>query len=138
MLATAERMSGLDRMITALHHVNVTVPAELEDAAKDFYGSVLGLKQIPKPATSRQSGAWYEIGTTQLHLSIENEVREQQSSRHVCFAVADLAETERKFRAAGVQIIPDPRPAPGSPRFYVRDPGGNQLEIVQELVSGKL
>ncbi len=40
-------------MVTALHHVNVTVPAELEDAAKEFYGSVLGLKQVPKPAASR-------------------------------------------------------------------------------------
>src|SRR6185295_4224209 len=105
-------------MITALHHVNVTVPAELEDAAKDFYGSVLELKQIPKPATSRQSGAWYEIGNTQLHLSVEAEDR-SLSSRHVCFAVSDLAEAERKFREAGVVIIADPRPNPYAPRFYV-------------------
>ena len=38
------------KMITAIHHVNVTVAAELETAAKNFYGAVLGLKQIPKPA----------------------------------------------------------------------------------------
>jgi catechol 2,3-dioxygenase-like lactoylglutathione lyase family enzyme len=118
-------------MVTALHHVNVTVPTELEGAAKDFYASTLGLKQIPKPATSRQSGAWYQIGETQIHLSIEDEVQ-QLSSRHVCLSVSDLAEAEKKFREAGVEIIPDPRPNPNSPRFYVRDPGGNQLEIVQQ------
>ena len=117
-------------MITALHHVNVTVPAELEAAAKDFYGAVLGLKQIPKPVTSRQSGAWYEIGATQLHLSVENE-NGTASAGHVCFTVSDLAEAEQKFRATGFEIIPDPRPNPDSPRFFVRDPGGNLLEIAQ-------
>ena len=117
-------------MITALHHVNVTVSAALENAAKQFYGSVLGLKQIAKPATSRQSGAWYEIGNAQLHLSVEDE-EPLLSSRHVCFTVSDLAKAEQKFREAGVEIVADPRPNPDTPRFYVRDPGGNQLEIAQ-------
>jgi catechol 2,3-dioxygenase-like lactoylglutathione lyase family enzyme len=118
-------------MVTALQHVNVTVPPELEAAAKDFYGSLLGLKQIPKPAASRSTGAWYQIGETQLHLSIEAGATGGQSTRHVCFTVTNLSEAEKRFREAGVEIIPDPRPAPGSSRFYVRDPGGNQLEIVQ-------
>jgi catechol 2,3-dioxygenase-like lactoylglutathione lyase family enzyme len=117
-------------MVTSLHHVNVTVPPDLEAATKHFYGSVLGLKQIPKPATSRQSGAWYQIGEAQLHLSVEDE-EPMLSSRHVCFAVSDLAEAEKKFRDAGVEIIPDSRPIAGTARFYVRDPGGNQLEIVE-------
>jgi catechol 2,3-dioxygenase-like lactoylglutathione lyase family enzyme len=60
-------------MITALHHVNVTVPAELEDAAKDFYGSVLGLKQIPKPQRRDRAARGIEIGDVQLHLSVEDE-----------------------------------------------------------------
>lgn len=118
-------------MVIALQHVNVTVASDLEEATKVFYGSVLGLKQIPKPATSRQSGAWYQVGETQLHLSIEDEKPMPRSSRHVCFSVSDVAEAEKRFRDAGVDIIPDPRPAPGSPRFFVRDPGGNQLEIIQ-------
>ena len=118
-------------MVTALHHVNVTVSSELEEAAKEFYGGALGLKQVPKPSTSRQSGAWYQIGANQLHLSVETEEGGPLSSRHVCFSVADLSAAEARFREAGVEIIPDPRPAPGTLRFYVRDPGGNMLEIVQ-------
>ena len=117
-------------MVTLLHHVNVTVPPELEQATKDFYGAVLGLKQVPKPAAARQSGAWYQIGLNQLHLSVDDEPT-SISSRHVCFTVHDLAETEKRFRDANVEIIPDPRLIPGTRRFYVRDPGGNQLEIVQ-------
>jgi len=116
-----------------LHHVNITVPGELEAATKDFYGSVLGLEQVPKPAAARQSGAWYQIGANQLHLSVEDEDTGPLSSRHICFAVSDLSAAENRFREAGVEIIPDPRPMPGTPRFYVRDPGGNQLEIVQRV-----
>ena len=119
-------------MITALHHVNVTVSPDQEVAAKTFYASLLGLKQIPKPATSRQSGAWFELGAVQLHLSVEDEPETQLSSRHFCVTVSDLAEAEEKFKAAGIAIIPDPRPNPNSPRFFVRDPGGNQLEIAQQ------
>jgi len=119
-------------MVTFLHHVNVTVPPELEQATKEFYGSVLGLKQVPKPTASRQSGAWYQIGGNQLHLSVEDGVRASLSSRHICFSVSDLTEAENRFRDAGVEIVPDPRPIPGTRRFYVRDPGGNQLEIVQQ------
>jgi catechol 2,3-dioxygenase-like lactoylglutathione lyase family enzyme len=121
-------------MVTQLHHVNVTVPREFEAATKEFYGSVLGLKQVPKPACSRQSGAWYQIGATELHLSIEDGADGSLSSRHVCFTVSDLSAAEKRFRDAGVEIIPDARPGPGSSRFYVRDPGGNQLEIAQSLV----
>jgi len=121
-------------MVTQLHHVNVTVPPELEAATKEFYGSVLGLKQIPKPAASRPSGAWYQIGSAQLHLSVEDEEQGRLSSRHVCFTVSDLNQVEKRFRDAGVEIIPDARPVSGAPRFYVRDPGGNQLEIVQASV----
>lgn len=117
-------------MVTQLHHVNVTVPAELEQRAKDFYGSVLGLQQVPKPAAARQNGAWYQIGDNQLHLSVEEETNDL-SSRHVCFRVSDLAAAEQRFRDAGVEIVSDPRPVPGTSRFYVRDPAGNQLEIVQ-------
>src|SRR5260221_5000334 len=121
-------------MVTQLHHVNVTVPPELEAATKEFYGSVLGLQQVPKPSAARQSGAWYQIGNNQLHLSVEKAADGASNSRHVCFSVSDLAAAEQKFRAAGVEIVPDPRPVPGAPRFYVRDPGGNQLEIVQVSV----
>jgi predicted enzyme related to lactoylglutathione lyase len=128
-LAKAQRDDTL--MVTALHHVNVTVGPELEAATKEFYGVVFGLKQVPKPAAARQTGAWYQIGANQLHLSVEDEDRGPLSSRHICFSVSDLSATEKRFRAAGVEIIPDVRPVPGTQRFYVRDPGGNQLEIVQ-------
>ena len=118
-------------MIKQLHHVNVTVPPDLEAATKQFYGSVLGLEELSKPEGTRKSGAWYQIGAAQLHLSIEDGANGLLSARHVCFTVSDLDETQRRLHKAGVEIIPDDRPLPGAHRFYVNDPGGNRIEIVQ-------
>ena len=118
-------------MNAVIHHVNVTVPRALESQAKYFYGVVMGLQEVPKPPESRaRGGAWYQLGPLQLHLSIEDGLGESCiSKRHVCYTVADLAQAEKKFRDAGVEILPDDIPTPGWSRFYVRDPGGNRLEI---------
>ena len=122
-------------MNAQIHHVNVTVPKSLEDAAKNFYGVVMGLQEVPKPESSQaRGGAWYQLGRLQLHLSIESSFGvECNSKRHICYTVANLAEAEEKFRSAGVEILPDDQPTPGWSRFYVRDPGGNRLEIAQAV-----
>lgn len=119
--------------IIAVSHVNVTVPAALESAAKHFYEGVLGLAQIPKPEGTRQNmGAWYQLGDLQLHLSVEDDVQNEVSDRHVCYLVADIAVAALNFRDAGVEIIADGRPVRGQSRFFVRDPGGNLIEITQK------
>jgi catechol 2,3-dioxygenase-like lactoylglutathione lyase family enzyme len=122
-------------MNVAMHHVNVTVPKSLEGAAKYFYGVVMGLAELSKPEPSRaRGGAWYQLGPMQLHLSIEESSGENCiSKRHVCFTVSNLAEAEARFREAGVEIFPDDMAAIGWARFYVRDPGGNRLEIAQAI-----
>ena len=122
-------------MNASFHHVNVTVPKSLEEAAKHFYGVVMGLQEVPKPESSRgRGGAWYQLGQMQLHLSIEEPLGENcVSKRHVCYTVGNLAEAEKQFRYAGVEIFPDDLPTPGWSRFYVRDPGGNRLEIAQAV-----
>ena len=119
--------------IIGVSHVNVTVPAALESAAKHFYEGVLGLAQIPKPEGTRQNmGAWYQLGDLQLHLSLEDDVQNEVSDRHVCYQVADIAVAALNFRNAGVEIIADSRPVRGQSRFFVRDPGGNLIEITQK------
>jgi catechol 2,3-dioxygenase-like lactoylglutathione lyase family enzyme len=120
--------------IAQLHHVQIFVPKELEQTAKDFYGRVLGLQEVPKPAAFKDlGGAWYQCGANQLHLSIFRRPPEDNhgSQRHVCYMVHNLAEAEQSLRQAGVTIIPDDRPHDQWTRFFVRDPGGNYIEIAQ-------
>ena len=119
-------------MNASIHHVNVTVPRSLEAATKHFYGDVMDLEEVPKPESSRgRGGAWYQLGPVQLHLSVEDVEGMPLSKRHICYTVADLTAAEDRFRNAGVEIVPDDMPIPGWSRFYVRDPGGNRLEIAE-------
>jgi catechol 2,3-dioxygenase-like lactoylglutathione lyase family enzyme len=122
--------------ITELNHVQVTVPGSAEQEAKHFYGTLLGLEEIPKPAGPRsprsQRGAWYRCGNVELHLSVEDLSTDNHvSRRHVCFMVSNLADAESAIRDAGIEIIPDDNPIEGWRRFYARDPGGNRVEIAQ-------
>jgi catechol 2,3-dioxygenase-like lactoylglutathione lyase family enzyme len=121
--------------ITEINHVQITVTKSVEEAAKRFYGEVFGLEEIPKPGESKKrGGAWYRCGATELHLSIEEGATENhRSKRHLCYMVANLEEAERELRAAGVEIIADDQPIEGWKRFYVRDPGGNRIEMAQSL-----
>jgi catechol 2,3-dioxygenase-like lactoylglutathione lyase family enzyme len=119
--------------ITQIHHVQIFVPQELEAAAKHFYGEVLGMREVAKPAAfNGLGGAWYQQGINQLHLSIMRVPEDNQASnRHVCYMVADLGQAEKVLREAGVEIVPDDRPHDQWTRFFVRDPGGNYIEIAQ-------
>ena len=47
----------------------------------------------------------------------------------MCLMVDDVAAFEAELRAKGVDIVPDDNPVPGWRRFYLRDPGGNRVEI---------
>lgn len=119
--------------VTEIDHVQVMVPAASQETAKHFYGAVLGLQEIPKPNNLRnRGGAWYRVGRVELHLSVEDLATDNKTSRrHVCLVVADLLEAEAAMREAGIDIIPDDQPIEGWRRLYVRDPGGNRLEIAE-------
>lgn len=116
--------------IISLQHVNLRVPPAVEDDAKHFYGTLLGIPEVAKPEDAKaRGGAWYQLGPMQLHLSRDAGADNAGSKRHICFHVADLEEAKQKFEGAGIEILADDQPIAGSPRFYVRDPGGNLLEI---------
>jgi catechol 2,3-dioxygenase-like lactoylglutathione lyase family enzyme len=119
--------------IVEITHVNITVPKAAEEAAKHFYKNVVGLEEIIKPDQQKsRGGAWFRHGALELHLSIDDNATDNAASRrHVCYRVADITRAEQSFRAAGVEVIPDNRPMAGWLRFFVRDPGGNRLEIAQ-------
>jgi catechol 2,3-dioxygenase-like lactoylglutathione lyase family enzyme len=123
--------------VTQVHHIQIFVAPEFEQATKRFYSDVLGLEEIPKPEVfHKNEGAWYQHGPNQLHLSLLRQAKgvaedNRGSQRHVCYMVADLAHAEKVMRAAGVEILPDERPFDQWTRFYVRDPGGNYIEIAQ-------
>lgn len=130
MLASLVQRTQMSIHALAIDHVQVTVTPEAEADARQFYGSVLGLREIAKPdALKARGGCWFEIGGAQLHIAVEKGATGDASRRHVCLRVADLGAARAALTAAGIAIKDEPITADGLSRFFVRDPAGNRLEI---------
>ena len=124
-----------DDLIVGLDHVQVAVAPADEAQAKAFYGGVLGLIEVPKPASVvGRGGAWYRCGpesAQQLNLGLAPDAQPQRKA-HPGFLTRDLAAVRARLEAAGRPIIIDEQ-IPGYVRFYSTDPFGNRLEFMQPL-----
>lgn len=114
----------------AIHHVQVAIPAGGEERARAFYGGLLGLVEIAKPANLQQrGGVWYQTANLQVHLGVDPAFR-PAAKAHVAFQVADLPAVRRRLEAAGHETSEDEH-LPGYARCYVNDPFGNRTELVE-------
>lgn len=113
-----------------LQHVAISRPPGSDQAARAFYGGVLGLPEIPPPSNlAALELIWYALGAgTELHIMVEEPRGQDHSGRHFCLAVDDLEELRDRLEAAGVTAVSD-LPIPRRPRFFIRDPFGNLIEI---------
>lgn len=113
-----------------LQHVAISRPPGSDHAARAFYGSVLGLPEIAPPANlASLELIWYALAhETELHIMVEEPMGQDHSGRHFCLAVDDLEELRARLDAAGITAVHD-LPIPGRPRFFIRDPFGNLIEI---------
>ena len=113
-----------------INHVQLAMPPARESEARHFYGDVLGLKEIPKPpALAARGGAWFELGDVQLHLGVEADFRPAKKA-HVAIEVDDLDSIAARCRAAAREPRSDGA-VEGRRRFFVDDPFGNRLEIME-------
>ena len=116
--------------ITGVEHVQLAMPAGGEDLARDFYGRVLGITEIAKPAhLAKRGGCWFERGNLKIHLGVEADFRPARKA-HVALLVADLPALIEELRAAGY-AIKDDEPLEGYCRIYVDDPFGNRIELME-------
>ena len=62
-------------------------PIGCEAAAREFDGSLLGLREIQKPVELRDHvGCWFACGNQQLHIGVESDFRPAKRA-HPAFAV---------------------------------------------------
>jgi catechol 2,3-dioxygenase-like lactoylglutathione lyase family enzyme len=117
--------------ITAVDHVQIAVPPELEAAAIEFYERVLGLNRLPKPGgTDDVRGAWLDGGNVQVHIGVQPKSFVPATKAHVGFVVADLAKAQAELERNKVATKPG-SDLPGFKRFFTQDPAGNRLEFLQ-------
>jgi catechol 2,3-dioxygenase-like lactoylglutathione lyase family enzyme len=116
--------------IARLDHIQIAAPERCEAAARDFYGALLGMPEIPKPEALRvRGGCWFECGAQQLHIGVEKDFHPARKA-HPAFVVSSLDDLRQTLLAHGVKVTDDTS-VPGIRRFHAEDPWGNRLEFLE-------
>jgi catechol 2,3-dioxygenase-like lactoylglutathione lyase family enzyme len=120
-------------MIIGIDHVQITVAAADVEAARSFYCGLLGLAEIEKPDNLKDRGGfWFNVGSQQVHVGVEDGVDRRATKAHVAYRVNDIDHWRQILKAAGLELI-DGVPVPGYVRFELRDPFGNRMELIKAL-----
>jgi catechol 2,3-dioxygenase-like lactoylglutathione lyase family enzyme len=122
-------------VITGIDHVQVAAPPGCEGDARRFYGSLLGLEEIEKPASlAGRGGAWFALGDSgqQLHVGVEEDFAPARKAHPaLVVSLGGLELLAERLVEAGCEVRWDDALA-GVARFYVDDPWGNRLELVAD------
>lgn len=113
-----------------LHHVQLALPPDGEEACRAFYVDVLGMTEVEKPPVlATRGGLWVRADGLELHLGVEAEFRPQHKA-HPGIVVAALDAVAERLERHDRPVTWDDD-FPGMRRFYTEDPHGNRLEFLE-------
>jgi hypothetical protein len=116
----------------AIDHVQIAMPIGGEAQARVFFGALLGLEELPKPADmAGRGGCWFVAGPHQIHLGIEADFRPAKKA-HIALQTDRLTELRMRLEAAGYATLDDV-PVNGRSRFFSADPFGNRIEFLEAV-----
>lgn len=101
--------------------------------ARAFYGDQLGLEEkIPPKALGTEDFAWFRLGDggDELHVFTDDGV--PAAGQHFCIEVDDIDAWRENLTAKGI-TAEDTVEINNRPRFFIRDPFMNRIEITQIL-----
>lgn len=120
--------------IAGYSHVNLLV--DDLDAARRFYGDVLGFAELPRPGVSG-TGGWFRVGDLQLHLSVVAAMPSavDGGTPHIALHLPrdGFDEFVATIAARGANVTREPQ---SREQFgvdvrtaFCRDPAGNLVEL---------
>jgi hypothetical protein len=116
----------------ALDHVRIAMPPGEEAKARAFYGDVLGMMELAKPAG--RGGCWFAGGEgacVQIRCVVDDDFRPARAA-HPAVMVSGLDELAGRIAAARDTVRWEAA-GDGPRRFSCDDPFGNKLEFIGSL-----
>jgi catechol 2,3-dioxygenase-like lactoylglutathione lyase family enzyme len=114
-----------------LDHVQIAAPPGCESAARNFFGDLLGLRELEKPPSlSGRGGVWFALDGQQLHVGVEGSFSPALKA-HPALRVSseELDALALRLEAADAKVLWDDS-LPGERRFYSEDPWGSRIEFL--------
>ena len=118
-------------LFAGLDHVQLAAPPGCEEAGRAFFGQLLGLAELPRPAAlAGRGGLWFQCGAQQLHVGVEKDFRPARKA-HPALQLRDRAAFDALLARLSEAGVPVDRPEEmeGALRFFAHDPWGNRLEL---------
>lgn len=122
--------------VTAIDHVNLSVPSAKLPQLLAFYTGVVGLVEGPRPHFPFPGHWLYAKGVPAavLHLACYAEDAlplEQPTGRfnHLCFRMQGLADAKERIEGAGLTYREQRSEANPVIQLFVRDPAGVMVEM---------
>jgi len=117
-------------VIVGVDHVQLAIPAGAEEEAVRFYGGLLGLTQVPKPAElAGRGGCWFEGDGVRMHLGVDDPFVPALKA-HPGFVVRGLDGLVERMAVAGI-AVDEAEVLDRHRRVHVHDPFGNRIELIE-------
>ncbi|MCU0523322.1 MAG: VOC family protein [Elainella sp. Prado103] len=115
------------------HYLHTAILVADLARSEQFYSQVLGLTKIDR--SLKYPGVWYELGSTQIHLIVDTELKWNLQNAekwgrnpHLALAVEDLEAAKAVLIEQGYEVQLS---ASGRPALFTQDPDGNVIELTQ-------
>jgi catechol 2,3-dioxygenase-like lactoylglutathione lyase family enzyme len=111
--------------VIRLQHASVPMPVGGNDDARAFYNGILGMEEVRPPSSlDADRLVWFKAGDTghEVHV-FTDEGHGPNAAQHLCLQLDDIKAMR--------QHIEETTAIHNRPRFNVRDPFGNLIELTQ-------
>ena len=119
--------------VKRLQHTSIPMPPDGDEHARAFYGKVLGMREIPKPAgLAAMTVVWFAANDDgdEVHVFKEEQLGSNSAAQHLCLEVDDIEAYKSRRRDHGFDVQV-PEMIHNRPRLFVRDPFHNLIELVE-------
>jgi catechol 2,3-dioxygenase-like lactoylglutathione lyase family enzyme len=120
-------------VVQRLQHTSIPMPQGGQDQARAFFGQALQMEEVVPPSTlDRANLVWFRAGNDghEIHLFVEDPAATHSNAQHLCLQVDDIDAYRQQLSEHGV-AIEETTPIHNRPRFFIRDPFNNLIELTQ-------